>query len=230
MYLKHFFLLLLTLAPIAAHAARPLVTDDARTVDPDGCQIESYAKRQRNFGEREFWFLPACNPGGHAELTLGGTRTDNDASGRSGSTIAQAKFLLRPLATNSYGAALSLGAQKTRPFSAADPSQWNPYFNAIATKSLLDDRLFVHLNLGTIRDRGRDVSLGTWGLGTEIVLTPRIIGIVESYGQRADRPSRQIGLRIWVIPDKFQIDTTLGIQSGYAPDRRWNSVGIRLLF
>ncbi len=230
MHLKSVLPLLLLLAPVAVEAARPLVTDDARTVDPDGCQIESYAKRQRNFGEQEFWFLPACNPGGHAELTLGGTRTDNAASGRSGSTIVQAKFLLHPLSVNGYGAALSLGAQKTRPFSAADPSQWNPYANAIASRSLLDDRLFVHLNLGAIKDRNRDVSLGTWGLGTEFVFTPRLIGIIETYGQRADRPNRQIGLRIWVIPDKLQIDTTLGIQSGYAPDRRWNSVGVRLLF
>ncbi len=213
-----------------AQAARPLVTDDARTVDPNGCQIESYVKRQRNFDEREFWFLPACNPGGHAELTLGGTRTDNEASGRSSSTIAQAKFLLRPLKTDGYGAALSLGAQNTRPFVPTGDTKWNPYVNLIGSRSLLEDRLFVHVNLGTIKDRVRDTSTGTWGLGTEIVFTPRLIGIVETFGQTSERPNRQIGLRIWIIPDKLQVDGTLGMQSGYAPDRRWNSIGIRALF
>ena len=222
--------LALTMTSGDARAARPLVTDDARSVDTDGCQIESYVKRQRSLGERELWFLPACNPGGYAELTLGGTRTDNNESGRSSSTIAQAKFLLQPLKTNGYGAAISLGAQNTRPFVATGDTKWNPYFNLIGSRSLLDDRLFVHLNLGTIKDRVRDVATGTWGLGTEIVFTPRLIGIVETYGQTSERPNRQIGLRLWIIPDKLQIDGTYGMQSGYTPDRRWNSVGIRALF
>ena len=47
-----------------AHAARPFVTDDARVVDPQGCQVETFYKRQREFREQEFWILPACNPWG----------------------------------------------------------------------------------------------------------------------------------------------------------------------
>ena len=38
--------LALTMTSGDARAARPLVTDDARSVDTDGCQIESYVKRQ----------------------------------------------------------------------------------------------------------------------------------------------------------------------------------------
>ena len=43
----------------AAHAARPLITDDARTVDAYACQVESWVKNNRN--SREYWALPACN-------------------------------------------------------------------------------------------------------------------------------------------------------------------------
>ena len=106
--------LALTMTSGDARAARPLVTDDARSVDTDGCQIESYVKRQRSLGERELWFLPACNPGGYAELTLGGTRTDNNESGRSSSTIAQAKFLLQPLKTNVQGRLRRPGSARSR--------------------------------------------------------------------------------------------------------------------
>lgn len=140
--------LILALTLSAVWGARPMVTDDARVVDPDGCQIESFVKRQRDYSENEFWILPACNPGGHAELTLGGTRTENDALGRSSSTIAQAKFLLRPLDVNDYGSAVSVGAQNTRPFASNGPTRWNPYLNLIGSRSLLDDRMFVHVNLG----------------------------------------------------------------------------------
>src|SRR5438093_11870294 len=68
----HIFLVGALAAATSAHAARPFVTDDARIVDPHGYQIETYYKRQRGFGEHEFWFLPAHNPGGNVELTLGG--------------------------------------------------------------------------------------------------------------------------------------------------------------
>ena len=51
-------------------AARPFVTDDARIVDRDHCQLETFTKSQRTYAGSEFWFLPACNPWG-AELTLG---------------------------------------------------------------------------------------------------------------------------------------------------------------
>jgi len=61
----------LLLAAAQAWATRPFVTDDARIVDEGGYQIETYVKRQREFSEQEFWFLPAMNPWGRVELTLG---------------------------------------------------------------------------------------------------------------------------------------------------------------
>ena len=68
-------LLALLLASVEARAARPFVTDDARIVDKDGCQLETFVKRQSRFDESEFWFLPSCNPWG-AELTAGHSRVD----------------------------------------------------------------------------------------------------------------------------------------------------------
>src|SRR5882672_20186 len=79
----HTFLVGTLAAATSAHAARPFVTDDARIVDPGGYQIETYYKRQRGFSEHEFWFLPAHNPGGNVELTLGGFRVDSEPFGDS---------------------------------------------------------------------------------------------------------------------------------------------------
>lgn len=97
-------------------AARHFVTDDARIVDPGGCQIESYVKNQRNINEREAWFLTGCNPGGNLELTLGGMRASNSDEGRANALVVQGKTLLRPLRTNDYGVAATLGALRQQPY------------------------------------------------------------------------------------------------------------------
>ena len=44
--------------PFAAQAARPLVTDDARIVDPKACQLETWTRFNR--GSTEHWVQPAC--------------------------------------------------------------------------------------------------------------------------------------------------------------------------
>src|SRR2546421_447456 len=51
-------------AAAEAHAARPFVTDDARTVDVGGYQLEPFYKSQHAYSGWEFWFPPAYNPSG----------------------------------------------------------------------------------------------------------------------------------------------------------------------
>jgi hypothetical protein len=192
----------------AAHAARPFFTDDARVVDRGHCQLESFYKEQRTYSGSEFWFLPACNPLG-VELTVGGNRIEDEKS-----SIVQAKYLFKELQTNGYGLAASVG------YFGSDP-----YANAIASFSFLDDRAVVHTNLGYVSSFG-----GTWGVGLEALLwAPRVYGIVETFGQRSQTPTLHYGLRFWVIPNRFQIDATRGEQSA-DPEKRFYSVGIRLLF
>ena len=190
----------------SAFAARPFFTDDARIVD--NCQIETFYKEQRTYSGSEFWFLPACKVLGF-EITAGGNRIEGDRN-----EVVQAKFLLKPLETNGVGYALSIGS-----FGG------EPYFNAIGSKSFLNDRFVVHANLGDFRDSG-----GTWGLGLEARLVgQRIYGILETFGQHRETPTYHYGLRFWVIPNRFQIDSTLGDQTG-AGARRFYTVGLRFLF
>jgi hypothetical protein len=86
----------------------------------------------------------------------------------------------------------------------------------------------VHLNLGALHDRHAHVTRGTWGLGTEVRLFGRTQLIAETFGESGSRPFGHAGLRIWLIPDHLQIDTTLGLRlSGAAQAERWISVGLR---
>lgn len=211
---------LLAIAP-AAHAARPFVTDDARVVDQGGCQVETFVKRQQRRDESEFWFLPACNPWG-AELTLGHARVDSTPGGDTRTTILQAKTLLKPLATNGSGFALTLGMLAGTANS--------PYFNAIGSFSFADDRVVLHTNLGGIRDNAAKISRGTWGAGAEVLLlAPRLYGILESYGQRGEKPTLHSGLRFWIVPNRVQVDTTVGRQHA-AEERRFATLGLRILW
>ena len=196
----------------AAQAARPFFTDDARIVDK--CQIETFYKEQRTYSGSEFWFLPACNPAAAGfpasfEITAGGNRIEGERD-----AILQAKFLLKTLETNGVGYAVSLGK-----FGG------EPYFNAIASRSFLDDRMVFHANLGDFRDTG-----GTWGYGLEALLwAPRVYGIFESFGQHRETPTYHYGARFWMVPDRFQVDMTRGDQTG-AGNRRFYTIGLRFLF
>jgi len=218
------------LSPIPAFAARPFVTDDARIVAEGGCQIETFVRKQRNFGEREAWLLPGCNLGGNLELTFGGFSTRNDADGRASTLIAQGKTILKPLQANGYGTALSLGAMKQRPFASDPASHWSPFANLISSISLQSDTVVIHVNAGALDDRNAGVMRPTWGLGGEILVAPRLYAIVESYGQKGEKASQQIGLRFWVVPERVQVDGTVGSQRGGPPTRNWLSLGLRLLF
>jgi hypothetical protein len=51
-----------------AEAARPMLTDDARIVDPKSCQLESWVRDSKHV--TEYWALPACNVGENLEAQL----------------------------------------------------------------------------------------------------------------------------------------------------------------
>ena len=54
-----------------AEAARPMLTDDARIVDPKSCQLESWVRDSKHM--TEYWAQPGCNVAENAEITIGGS-------------------------------------------------------------------------------------------------------------------------------------------------------------
>ena len=211
----------------AAHAARPMITDDARITDPGACQIETWAHLLRT--EKDFWALPACNFSGNFEFTAGGAFARQQGEPTSGALLVQGKTLFRPLTTNDFGIGLAAGYTTQR----GNGQSGAPYFYVPASLSLADDRVVLHLNLGAVREREIGKSRGTWGLGSELQASERLFVIAESYGQYAERgagsPFVQLGLRYWVLPGHVQVDTTWGSRIGDIQAERWFSVGLRLL-
>lgn len=223
MSMRHLPLIaLLTTAPFA-HAARPMITDDARLTDTGACQVESWMHIHRS--NREFWALPACNPSGNLELTVGGALSRVSGEAESGAVVIQGKTLFKPLETNGVGVGLAVGYASQPGNSHAS----NPYFYMPVSFSLADDRLVIHTNLGYTRERENRDNRLTWGAGNELQLTAQTWLIAEAYGQDRGTPFLQFGLRHWIVPGHVQVDTTYGNRIGHISGEHWVSIGLRLI-
>ena len=206
-----------------AQAARPMITDDARLTDAGACQMETWVHVDHY--EREFWAVPACNPGGNFEMTFGGALAYADGQQQHGALLVQGKTLFKPLTTNSYGIGLAAG-YASQPGSDQSGS---PYLYVPVSFSLADDRLVIHTNIGNLRERETHKNRPTWGIGGELQTTERLYIIAESYGQDKGSAFFQTGLRYWVVPGHIQIDTTYGSRFGQIHEERWLSIGLRLI-
>jgi hypothetical protein len=208
------------------HAARPMNTDDANIVDEKSCQLESWVKATHTSVER--WAIPGCNLGGEVEWSVGGNAQTDDGLGKTQFWVAQAKKRWVPVGENTVGISTTLGAMATRPAFGNKSEDKDYYFNVPVTVPLGQDRA-VHLNAGWVNHQTLGVTRPTWGVGGELPLSARIIVIAETYGEATMGTRYQVGLRMWVVPQRVQIDTTYGNQVGQPEHLRWFTVGVRLL-
>ncbi|MEM5427916.1 hypothetical protein [Cupriavidus oxalaticus] len=217
---------LLAAACRPALAARPLITDDARIVDPKSCQLESWMQVQSS--GNEFWALPGCNPTGNLELTLGGSLQRVDGGTDFTNVQFQGKTLLRPLETGGYGVAFTAGVIH-HPTAEQRKLFGNVYVNLPVSFSFAEDRFLAHLNVGANRDTEAGQTRMTWGVGTETQVHPRVAIVAETFGENRGKPSFQAGLRFWVVRDRMQVDTTYGNVFGGGTGERFFTIGLRLL-
>lgn len=218
------------LCALPAWAARPFVTDDARLTTAGSCQLETWTRQYHD--SKEYWALPACNPGGNLEITLGMARASEQTSGaHSTDLLAQFKTLFKPLERNGWGVGLAVGEVRHPKDKPAGPSGMGTTYAYIPLSvSLQDDRVIVHSNAGWFRDKASGRDHYTWGLGFEVApSSPRLAWIAEAYGDGANpgRPWWQAGLRYSLVPNLLQIDTSYGTQYTQGSAGRWISLGLR---
>jgi hypothetical protein len=210
---------------LPAWAARPFVTDDARLTTAGSCQVESWMRSYEH--SREVWALPACNPGGNLEFTVGGGRASQDAGPSTNDYVLQLKTLFQTLGDEGWAWGLALG-RVLHPEIEPGPNQiGNQYVYVPVTMALARDRAFLHLNVGWLRDRASRQNRATWGLGAEYYVQPRLALIAESYGDDEAKPYWQTGLRYSIVPELLQVDTTVGAQHDGGRGTRWLSFGLR---
>jgi hypothetical protein len=226
---------LLTLAALAAlpgapdaRAARPMITDDARVVDPKTCQLETWARHNRG-GPNELWAVPSCNFGGDLEIAVGGAIAHDSGSATVSDTLAQVKYLPRPLKADDWGWGITLGGASNARINPRANQIDNLYLNLPASLSLRDDAILLHANVGALHDTHERRTRATWGLGSEILLRGDVQLIAETFGEAGARPFLHGGLRIWLVRNRVQVDTTVGTRAGAWGEQRWFTVGLRLL-
>jgi hypothetical protein len=226
---KKFTLIFIILSAVTnmVWAARPFVTDDARLTTAGSCQIESWTRVYRT--STEVWALPACNPTGNFEVTLGQGRAFYDAVGSEPADdyIFQAKTLIRPLETNGYGFGLAAGTVRHPAVSPGPNLFGNSYIYLPYSASFANDQLVVHINGGWLKERTTEKNLATWGVGTEWNVSERVTWLVEAFGESNPNTYWQAGGRFSLIPQLLQVDTTLGSAASGGGDHRWISFGVR---
>lgn len=207
-------------------AARPFVTDDARLTNAESCQLESWSRSYKN--SNEFWALPACNITGNFELTAGGGTATNAGEPSTKDFIVQGKTLFRELSTNDWGWGLAIGTVN-HPHIAPGPNLLgNTYAYIPVSFSTHNDKVIFHTNVGWLRDKATNENRATWGVGAEMQASQRILLIAESFGDNQANPYWQMGARYSVIPNLFQLDTTIGQQFNGTANMRWISFGLRI--
>lgn len=206
-------------------AARPFVTDDARLTNEGQCQLETWSRQYRN--SSEFWLLPACNLTGNFEISLGTGLAHDTPNGKSQDYIVQGKTLFRKLKTDDWGWGLALGHVMHPAINPGPNLLGNTYSYIPVSRSFMQDTLIVHMNMGWLKDKATGDNKLTWGLGSELSLSKRVLGIAEAFGDQRSAPYYQTGFRYAVQPDLFQLDLTFGQQRHGGANNRWISFGLR---
>lgn len=205
-----------------------MVTDDARIVDPQACQLETWVRASQG-AHGTYWAVPACNPTGNLELTYGAALERSAGETRAGASLVQAKTQLRPLQPNEWGMSLTLGRYLDRAATPGGRTVASQYLNLPVSLSRRDDALLLHANAGVRRDMAQGRNFGNWGVSAEIRLHERLQLIAEAYGEARSTTLAQGGLRLWLVPDQVQVDATLGSDLHGTRDSRWATLGLRVL-
>lgn len=220
------YIIILLLLSTQAKAARPFVTDDARVTSIGSCQLESWTRLYEH--SSEIWALPACNPFGNLEITLGEGFSRDDNAATTQDYIAQIKTLFKPLETNGWGIGFSAG-RVFHPEIKPGPNLFgNTYIYVPASFSFNDDQLVIHTNIGLLKEDKTNAMKTTFGIGSEYRLTNNLLSIAELFGDDKQKPFMQIGFRYSVVPNLLQADCTLGQWVGGKSDDTWLSFGIRI--
>lgn len=214
------------LAP-AAHAGRPMATDDAAVLDDGACQLEAWTEHSP--GLNTSWLNPSCNPFGSTEFALGLARQQDrkDSANNSSLNSWQIKHLLRAYDEQHSGFAVAAGGQHTRV--SADNEL---FIKGIATLPLRGEDLLAHFNAGGIRQRDQSggVYRATWGMALDGAVMHATRASLETFGTSgtgsAARSNWQFGLRRELIPGRLQLDASIGSPFGRWSGERTVSLGL----
>jgi len=214
------------LITFAAHAARPLATDDTGVLDRGDCELEAVLSRDKaadatvNGSSLQL----GCGVGARTQLALAVDRAKEDGLRVRGTTLA-GKVYLVPGEHASWSASGSIAW-------ASQPGQGHEHtataVNVLHTRTL-GKQFILHANLGHAQDALSRRGSTTWGLALEHAGWGPVAVMGELTGDDLSAPTWNVGLRWSAVPDTLTLDLAYGQQMmGGRPKAM--SLGLKLSF
>lgn len=225
-----FTLTVLALAATAAHAGRPLVTEDAGVLDRGDCEWESVAARDTARSTPTTKALStqvACGLGWGSQLALaiGHSR----AGGQTSRNLSLgAKTRLIDGGEDGPSLTLAYGAAWVRDSADGDRTQPELASANLVLSAPLADGWTGHANLGPTHYRDGQVTRTTWALAAENDLSDQLGWGLEAYGEDGSCPWLGAGLR-WDASSSLNLNVSFARQAG-ADRARLITLGAKLAF
>lgn len=216
--------LALSLATTIGHAERPMIVDDAGTLDRGGFKLEAgWSKDDR---ERGWELVGGYAPLENFELEIAFGRARDRATRPAlrleGTGVAAKWVPLQQEAGLSAGIKLEYARSRIDERADGKHTGHERALTGLASWGF-DSGQIAHLNLGRewARHRGAREAVNVWGLGFEQPLVDGVELTLEWFGARHSRPDRQLGVR-WEVAEGLKLSAALGRGNG----RSFGNAGI----
>lgn len=218
------------LACDGVQAARPLVTEDAGVLDRGACEFEGVGSRLSVDGQtaRSGLLQVACGVGTQTQLS-GAFATTRIEDEHSLQAAAGGKTSLRDLTDEQVGVALAYTFIGTRPSGMGWRYDYTALLGVVSVPIRKD--LLVHVNLGASRSRIDEETNAIWAVAAEFLQVghPGLDLMVETFGNQRDPLWLNAGVRYAVVPERFIVNASFGIQGG-SSQAKLATIGFKLNF
>ena len=198
----------------AAHAARPLVSEDAGVLDTGECEIESYLERSRPSGEPDYYggvLQPGCGFGFRTQLSAIAARSGGSPSTHQVGFVG--KTMIFPHSESSAGFAIGYSFEWS---TARGQSLRSDSGLVIAVLTMpLAQQWFAHANAGWQRIQEPRKNTLFWALAIEreSVAGTKLDLMAETYRDGGQSPWLAVGTRYTVIEQRLSINASFAARS-----------------
>mgnify|MGYP006335608167 CR=1 FL=1 len=224
--------LLGTVLPQAAHAGRPLQTEDAGVLDRADCEVEGFTARTSAFGVsvRENALQLGCGVGASTQMAVAVARAKEEGvSARALELNGKTGLWQGAAAKDGEPPALALAYAFGWARVSGDKTRHAATELNLAYSRPLGADLTMHANLGHARDEIAKTRATTWGLAFEHAGVGAVAPMAELFGDDRDAPWWNLGLRVTALPEKLFIDASYGRQMTSGRPTLW-SAGFKAAF
>jgi hypothetical protein len=215
----------------AAHAGRPLQTEDAGILEAGSCEIESHVARiaGADTRERAASLQFGCGVGAATQLALALARARADRERGSGGELNGKTRLWRGVGSDVDAPALTLAYALSSLKVAGEARRHSASEVQLAYTRTLRSGALLHANLGHARDERARARTTTWGLAVEAAPWGAWTPMAEAFGDDRQPAWWNLGLRAAVVRERLFVDGSYGRQlSGASP--HWVTLGVKLVF